>query len=752
MKKSDNDATLRLTNGLVLLEVDKATGRWLSLTDESDGTKLMHAGELLSPLVLTVNGRTLGTRGFNQMFTLSDAETVGLKWICEGVRLYREGDRQWCVARLSEADWRAEIQSVLHRGSRRIERRVKLEYLGDSEAKLRSFLLRMPFADIGPADECFIEAPAHPTRTGARVSGLWHGPWGALVEGAFNDSPAWRPPFVGIHQPSKPRSLAAWAWTETEPFFPHADRSGEGVLLSHRVYLADRFTKGHTLTWGTQYLEVFPAEWLSALAKLQEFYDEVGLVSTATPEWAKRVHLYEVHVGTLAPTKLAPHLTFASLIADLPRIKEKGYDAVYIMPHVPYPSYSVIDYKDMEIQQGSDKGFRQFIARAHELGLKVMMDVTIHGVMDRRARRGLRARSASNYPMEPTMPEEHPYLTNNPEWFSVNEHGEGAMTYTYSFDHASPSWQDFMAGVFAHYVKEYDLDGFRVDSHTWNFFPNWAPGLPYPASGSFYGSAALFKRVIKELAAIKPDIVLYTETAGPLLHGSHALGYNYDETWLLVNMLPMASRQGVLCHGLQSGHVTGWRMSAWDMAQWLTQRRLSMPRGAVKVRSLDNHDTYWPSHQFRRETFGVDAAKAVAALFAFLDGGFMDYNGADEGLEDYYAKLMHLRRSLPALASGTCDYLAVHPSEPMVFAPLWEHEGSFAAPAINFDNRSVASRLPLPLERMTPGAGAYRVYDHMAEVELPGPAKGVWRTRDLAELSVDLPAYGVMLLSIAPAE
>lgn len=751
MMKNDDQANVRLSNGLISLEFDKATGRWLSLADESDGTTLMQAGELLSPLLLTVNGRTLGTRGFNQMFTLADAETVGLKWVCEKVAIESGAEGMGCAVVLFEGNWRAEIHTGLRAGSRRVERKVILEYTGEGEAKLRSFQLRMPFADIGPAEECFIEAPGHPTRTGARVSSLWHGPWGGLVEGAFNDCPAWRPPFVGIHHPEARRSLAAWAWTETEPFFPHAERSREGVLLSHRVYLAGRFVKGHRLEWGTQYLEVFPTEWMEALSRLQEFYGEVGLIAPALPDWAQRINLYEVHVGRLAPTKLAPYPDYEPLIADLPKIKAKGYDAVYIMPHVPYPSYSVIDYKDMEIQQGSDKGFREFIARSHELGLKVMMDVTIHGVMDRRARRGMRPRSASNFPLEPTMPEEHPYLSQNPEWFSENEHGEGAMTYTYSFDHASRSWQEFMAEVFAYYVHEYDLDGFRVDSHTWNFFPNWAKGLPYPASGSFYGSAALFTRIEKELAAIKPGVALYTETAGPLLHGSHALGYNYDETWMLVNMVPMLSRQGVLCHGLQAGHVTGWRMSAWDMAEWLAQRRLAMPKGAVKVRSLDNHDTYWPSHEFRRETFGVEAAKAMAACFAFLDGGFMDYNGADEGLEAFYAQLVHLRRTVPALARGECDYLAVRPSAPMVFSPLWEQDGRFALPAINFDRFPAETSLPLPAERFAAESG-YRVYDHMAGVELPGPTKGTWRRGDLTALTVNLPAYGVMLLEIAPAK
>lgn len=746
--QGEDGALARLGNGLITLEFDKATGHWLSLIDESDGVRVLHGGGTVSPLVLTVGGWTLGTRGFNQMFTATDTEEVGLHWKLEGLEVRREKGAAWVVARLSEGDWRAELHHGLREGSRRVERNIVLEYLGEEEVKLRLFTLRFPFADLGDPAESFLEAPGHPVRPGSRVSALWHGGWGALSEGAFCDSPAWRPPFVGMHRPTAPRSIAAWAWSETEPSFPHADRTEEGVLFSHRVYLASRVAKGGKLAWGGQYIEVFPNEWLAALARLQEFYDEAGVLAPSdTPDWAKSLNLYEVHVGTLTGTSLAPYPSYEPLIADLPRIQQKGFDAVYIMPHVPYPSYSVIDYKDMDIQQGSEEGFRKFIAAAHELGLKVFMDVTIHGVMDRKA---MKARPGRPY--EDSMPEDHPYLSQNPEWFSKNDRGDQAITYTYSFDHASPSWQGFMAEVFAHYVRDYDLDGFRVDSHTWNFFPNWADGLPYPASASFYGSAQLFRRIRQELAAIKPGVVFYTETCGPLLHTSHEMSYNYDETWILVNMLPMLSRRGILCHGLQSGHVSGGRMSAWDMAQWLAQRRLALPRGAIKMRSLDNHDTYWSSHEFRRETFGADAARAIVALFALIDGGFMDYNGADEGLEEFYGKLMQLRRTLPALKDGSCDYLAVKPSEPMVFAPLWEHPEQCLLPVINLDKQATRVTLPLPLDRIKLAGEHLRVFDHLAGADLPGPSGAIWKPSDLAELAVEMEGYGVRLLAFSPAE
>lgn len=747
--------TLKFENDRIGLAFERATGRWVSLADKSDGTELMCAGEQITPILLSVDGRTGGSRGYAQMFTVLDAETVGLRWELEGYEGEPgEEERSWLVVRLREGDWRVALRYGLRPGRARLDRQVRIAYTGQGEALLRHFVLRAPFAHLGPPAKCFLEAPGYPVKTGHHVSWLPFGRWDQIPQGAFCDAPAWCPPLIGLHHPEGRRALTFWAHTETEPFYPIIERTDDGVLLSQRIFLADRFVNGHALTWGTQYLEVFHEDWLAALARFHDFYDEVGFAAPSdVPEWAQAVDMYEVHVGTLSGTSLAPYPTYEPLIAALQRIRDKGFDAVYIMPHVPYPSYAVIDYKDLEIQQGSEAGFRAFIQRAHELGLKVFMDVTMHGVLDRRAQRMLAAldgRPPESYPMEPTMPEEHPYVAAHPEWFSRTETGAIAMTYTYAFDHANPSWQEFMVEVFRYYVETYDVDGFRVDSHTWNFFPNWARELSYPASRSFYGSAQLFKRVRQELKAIKPDVVLYTETAGPLLYTSHEISYNYDETWLLVSTLPVLSKRGLLCHFLHTSHVMMGRMTARDIAQWLTQRRLVLPRGAIKVHHLDCHDTYWRPKEFRRETFGVAAARAIVGFYAFIEGGFMDYNGADEGSEEFYRKVMHLRRTQPVLKKGSCDYLAVQPSEEMIFAPLREWDGRYLLPVIHFDNRRTTVRLLLPIEGMTLIAPAYEVRDRMTDRVLPGPQGELWKREELAELQTEIEPYGVLLLDFRP--
>ena len=81
---AESGAHVSLENGLIALRFDRATGRWLSLRHKQDDAELLHAGDLLSPLLLAdVGGRATATRDINQLFSVADTQTVGLNWQCQ---------------------------------------------------------------------------------------------------------------------------------------------------------------------------------------------------------------------------------------------------------------------------------------------------------------------------------------------------------------------------------------------------------------------------------------------------------------------------------------------------------------------------------------------------------------------------------------------------------------------------------------------------------------------------------------------
>ena len=80
--------------------------------------------------------------------------------------------------------------------------------------------------------------------------------------------------------------------------------------------------------------------------------------------------------------------TFQALIRDLERIKALGVDVLYLLPIHPigvvarkgnYGSpYSIQDYQAISPDLGTLEDFKELVGKAHQYGLKVMMDMVFH--------------------------------------------------------------------------------------------------------------------------------------------------------------------------------------------------------------------------------------------------------------------------------------------------------------------------------------------------------------------------------------
>src|SRR5581483_11179147 len=322
-----------------------------------------------------------------------------------------------------------------------------------------------------------------------------------------------------------------------------------------------------------------------------------------------------------------------------------------------------------------------------------------------------------------------------PDWFSYNEDGSMAKTYTWAFDHASPSFQDFVVRVHEEYVRRLDVDGFREDALTWNSFPNWAKDLSRPGYESFFASAPMFDKVRQRLRSLKPEILFYTDTQGPLYETCFDLSYNYDEQPFYQALLPLLSRRGYV-----AGHPLPRKITAREMAEWLQMRRLAFPAGWRKVHHVDSHDSYtWGGlGMFRKEAFGVEGARLLFAFCVFLDGGIMNYAGAETGSEEFYRKVLAIRESMPALREGTCDYLAVCPSNDRVLAPLRRLGSHWALPVLSFSAEPIRTVLPLDTLRLKP-QGTYTLTEVFSGAERVGKGK------ELSRLAVELPPYAVQI-------
>ncbi|HEX2951049.1 MAG TPA: alpha-amylase family glycosyl hydrolase [Armatimonadota bacterium] len=718
---TSRDDEISLQNGRIELRFCRKTGRWTALFDSTSDKPLMTAGELLSSVTITVNGRTTVTTGREHLWSLVDTETIGTKAVLTHFELVETQGESQLVLTKTEGDWTIQERYALGADSDTVQRSVMVRWQGEQEALVRWLELRTPI--VTQLSDALLEAPGYPGVLHQPLDRLPMGIWRFTPDIPDADAPVWRPGLLAIHRDQS--NILLWGFNDEIPSLMLARRGDAGVWFTQKMYACCRLQPGQSLEVGTQFLRMRHGEFTDAISDFQDFWDSVDIVAAPRPDWAQDARIYELHVGEKQfheQRTAMPYPTIDDVIADLPRIAQLGFNIIELMPHMPYPSYSVHDYYDIATHYAPKDDMVRFVTRAHELGLKVLLDVIMHGVTDK-----------SVTPASPI--ESHPYLVNHPEWFSRTEDGRIARTYTKAFDHANPGFQQFIIDVFCFYLRELDVDGFRVDALTWNFFPNWAKDLPYPGYKSFYASEPLFRRIRAALHAMKPEILLYTETTGPLFSRCYDLSYNYDEQWIY-GLLPLKSTRGYANNGL----VPSRDLTAREVAEWFHVRRLVLPRGWRRVHHLDSHDSHeWGGKaMFRREAFGIPAARMLFAMCAFLDGGVMNYARGEDESEEHYRHVLALRESIPSLRDGTCDYLAIHPSDDRVFTPLRRLGDSWALPVFSFATEAITVNIPLAPLALTDSA-TYTLREEFSGQTITATGS------ELAQLNLELPAYAVQL-------
>jgi hypothetical protein len=185
-------------------------------------------------------------------------------------------------------------------------------------------------------------------------------------------------------------------------------------------------------------------------------------------------------------------------------------------------------------------------------------------------------------------------------------------------------------------MTELDVDGFRFDAPTYNDFPNWSPATAARASASPLGAVSLFVDLRRDIKALKPDALMYTEPSGPLLRRSMDVNYNYDEQWLVTAL--GEPRADAAARSVRT---------AREFAEWMEDRDAFLPAGSLTAHHIDSHDTFWWPEwgkKWRREQFPLPVVRALAATFMALEGPYMMFAGGEEGLEDLIAAMNAVRR------------------------------------------------------------------------------------------------------------
>ncbi len=390
---------------------------------------------------------------------------------------------------------------------------------------------------------------------------------------------------------------------------------------------------------------------LSAAALLAGCADK-QTCRTAHPEWTYNSVVYEMNVR-----QSTPEGTFAAAEERLPELRDLGVDIVWLMPIHPIGEkgrkgslgsyYAIRDYYAVNPEFGTMADFEHFLAAAHSLGLRVILDCV-----------------ANHTSPDAAWVDEKPK-----DWYIRDSLGNTVVEYDWTdiakLNYENADLRKEMKRMLRYWVDK-GVDGFRCD-------------MAMLVPTDFWSDA------FAEIRAVNPELYLLAEGERPDLHTE--AGFDASYTWEL--------------HHLMNDVAQGKKTAA-DIVDYVARDAEQSPREAFRLMFTSNHDeNSWAGTEFERMG---DAAEVMAVLtyllpngqpliytgqefgfnrrFAFFDKDCLD-DRTPNGFTEFYRRMNALRHDNPALDAGEAG-------APMRLLPHDDAERLLAFVRENGDNSVVA--------------------------------------------------------------
>ncbi len=354
-------------------------------------------------------------------------------------------------------------------------------------------------------------------------------------------------------------------------------------------------------------------------------------------------------------------------------------DALWLAPINVSPKgdygYAVMDYFNLRESYGTKEDFRALVQDAHARGIRVLMDFVPNHSSD-----------------------QHPYFQEalakgkDSHYYDFYDRDESGQ-YTYYFNwtnlpnlnYSNPEVENMMTEAFAYWVREFDVDGFRVDA-CWgvkqrkpDYWPRWRAAL---------------KR-------IKPDLLLLAEASA---RDEYYFTEGFDAAYDWTDQLRKWAWERV------------WddpKLLLYNLNHALTNNNNGYHEDALIFRFLNNNDT---GGRFITMN-GLDMDKVATVLLLTLPGIPCVYTGDEIGaaytpygdplplnwdkdpndLFPFHKNLIHLRHTLPALHSRQWQLVNAEPHQQVLaYVRYTNPDADPALVLLNFSDQPATVALDLP--------------------------------------------------------
>jgi glycosidase len=337
-------------------------------------------------------------------------------------------------------------------------------------------------------------------------------------------------------------------------------------------------------------------------------------------DWTRSAVIYEVNVR-----QYTKEGTFKAFEQYLPQLKDLGVDVLWLMPVYPISEvnkkgslgsyYAVKDYTALNPEFGTTEDFKSLVAKAHELGFKVILDwVANHTGCD------------------------NVWIASHKDWYVTDSAGGLKSPYdwtdTYKLNYDNATMRAAMTDAMKFWLTDFDVDGFRCD-------------VAYEVPTDFWDST----RVV--LNSVKPVFMLAEAETNALLD----YAFDMDYGWQLMHLM----------NAVAKGEKTADSITAYIQH---FQSDTTFPEDAYKMNLITNHDeNSWNGTEYERLGAGVNT---FAVLTYTVPGMPLIYSGQEIGNKKrieffekdpiaswdknatfaFYKKLNELKHTQPALKAG----------------------------------------------------------------------------------------------------
>ena len=230
--------------------------------------------------------------------------------------------------------------------------------------------------------------------------------------------------------------------------------------------------------------------------------------------------IYQMNVGAFTAEG-----TFQAAAKQLGRLDTLGVDIIWLMPIYPRGAtmnspYAAMDYKAVNPRYGTVDDVKAFVARAHQLGIKVWLDWVPNHV-------------AQENPWVQTHPD---YFTRDDKGNMIHPHGWGDVL---ELNYQNPELVKEVNSALKFWIETCDIDGYRCDYVS-------SPTIP----------VAYWQDIIAQLKTLVPGkkIEMMSETDITDRHNQRidSCGFDYDYAWSFQGSMARLCRRGFNADTLKS--------------------------------------------------------------------------------------------------------------------------------------------------------------------------------------------------------